>query len=245
MKTPVRLLTLALIVVPAVPVLAATGAVPTGSATVASYTFDDGATAAGRVAENSGRGLPLTVRTADRGVLRFFAGTSGRYVGFPVPCAKSVTDCPRALLEAADDADLNPGTRTFSWGAGINVTRAQIAGSSNIMQKGVSNADSQWKMQIGAKTGKVQCVVVGRGSATPYVVRSSASIADGRWHRVLCQRSGTTLTVFVDGVSHGRIVVPADLSLENTHPLRIGGPNFNTTSDMYHGYLDDVYALLG
>jgi hypothetical protein len=28
-------------------------------------------------------------------------------------------------------------------------------------------------------------------------------------------------------------------------PLRIGGPNFNTTSDMYHGYLDDVYAVLG
>jgi hypothetical protein len=245
MKTPVRLLTLALIAVPAVPALAATDAVPTGSATVASYTFDSGATAAGRVTENSGRGLPLTVRTADGGALRFLAGRTGRYVGFPAPCGRSATTCPRALLEADSDADLNPGTRTFSWAASVYVTKAHIVGSSNIMQKGVSNTDSQWKMQIGATLGRAQCVVVGHGSAKTYLVRSSKTVADGVWHRVLCQRSGTALTVFVDGVNRGRITIPANLSIANTYPLRIGGPNFNTASDMYHGYLDDVYALVG
>ena len=112
MKMSARLLALSLIVVPAVPALAATAA-PTaaGPVTVAHYTFDAGATATGRVAELSGRGRPLTVRSADRGAIRFIAGRTGRYVAFPPRCASGATSCPRALLEAANDADLNPGTR--------------------------------------------------------------------------------------------------------------------------------------
>jgi hypothetical protein len=248
MKIPIRLLTLALIAIPAVPALAVANAgstTPTAPTTVARYTFDDGASTAGKVVDTSGRGLPLTVRSADSGAVRFVAGKTGRYVAFPAPCAKSATNCGRVLLEAANDADLNPGTGTFSWGASINVTKAQIVGSSNIMQKGVSNTESQWKMQIGATHGKAQCVVVGHGSAQAYLVRSSVSIADGVWHRVLCQRVGAVLTVLVDGASSGRVAIPATLSIANTRPLRVGGPNFNTTSDMYHGYLDDVYAVRG
>ena len=37
----------------------------------------------------------------------------------------------------------------------------------------------------------------------------------------------------------------ATLSISNTRPMRIGGPNFTTTSDMFHGSLDSVYAMLG
>jgi hypothetical protein len=246
MKMSARLLALSLIVVPAVPALAATAA-PTaaGPVTVARYTFDAGATVAGRVAENSGRGLPLTVRTADRGVIRFLTGKSGRYVAFPALCASGATTCPRALLEAANDADLNPGTRPFRWGASVFLTPARLAGSSNVMQKGVTTADSQWKLQIGAAHGRAQCVLVGRGSATAYIARSSITVADGAWHKVLCQRSGTTLAVYVDGVNRGRTAVPSTLNVTNTLPLRIGGPNFNRSSDMYHGYLDDVIAVLG
>ncbi|HEY7272748.1 MAG TPA: LamG-like jellyroll fold domain-containing protein [Actinoplanes sp.] len=246
MKMSARLLALSLIVVPAVPAMAATAA-PTaaGPVTVARYTFDAGATAAGRIAENSGRGLPLTVRTADRGAIRFLSGKSGRYVAFPARCASGATTCPRALLEAGNDADLNPGTRPFRWGASVFVTPARLSGSSNVMQKGVTTTDSQWKLQIGSAHGRAQCVVVGRGSATAYIARSSITVADGAWHKVLCQRSGTTLAVYVDGVNRGRTAVPSTLNVTNTLPLRIGGPNFNRSSDMYHGYLDDVIAILG
>ena len=247
MKMSARMLALSLILVPAVPALATTAAAPTAAApvTVARYTFDAGATAAGRVAENSGRGLPLTVRTADRGTVRFITAKTGRYVAFPARCASGATSCPRALLEAANDADLNPGTRPFRWGASVFLTPARLAGSSNVLQKGVTTTDSQWKLQIGATHGRAQCVVVGRGSATAYIARSSITVADGAWHKVLCHRSGTTLAVYVDGVNRGRTAVPAALSIANTLPLRIGGPNFNTSSDMYHGYLDDVIAVLG
>src|SRR5919107_4473783 len=105
MKMSARLLALSLIVVPAVPALATPAAAPAaaGPVTVARYSFDGGA-AAGRIAENSGRGLPLTVRTADRGAVRFLTGKTGRYVAFPARCASGATSCPRALLEAPNDA---------------------------------------------------------------------------------------------------------------------------------------------
>ena len=67
----------------------------------------------------------------------------------------------------------------------------------------------------------------------------------GQWHKVICQRSGGTLSVSVDDVVRGQIAIPATLNITNKLPLRLGGPNFNTKTDMYHGRLDDVYAELG
>ncbi len=244
MNISTRLVALSLIAVPAVAAAAATPGTAAGPVVVARYNFDGGVSPAGKVAENSGRGVALTVRSADRGTVRFPAGPAGKYAGLPLRCASTAT-CPRALLEGADDPDLDPGTRRFSWGASVTITQAQLAGSSNVMQKGVATTESQWKMQVGKTHGRAQCVVVGKGSAKAYVARSAAGIADGKWHKILCQRSGSSLTVSVDGAVKGRAVVPAAMSILNDKPLRIGGPNFHTKSDMFHGSVDDVYATLG
>ena len=230
---------------PTVPATAVQPAAGPAPVLVARYSFDGGAVG-GHIADTSGRGTPLTVRTADQGTVRFDGGpTSGRYVVFPGICPANATACPRTLLEAPNDADLNPGTRLFRWSARVLVAKAQVKGSANIMQKGVANTGSQWKMQIGATQGRAQCVVVGVGSPTGYVVRSSVTVADGIWHKIICQRAGSTLTVYVDGSVRGTATIPSTLSISNTLPMRIGGPNFNTRSDMYHGLLDDVYAELG
>ena len=241
MKIALALTALAVSVLPAAPA----AAVPAPIALVARYTFDAGAVG-GRVADTSGRGTALTIRSADQGAVRFETATpSGRYAAFPAGCAATATVCPRSLLEAASDADLNPGTRLFRWSAQVRVTKAQLGGSSNVLQKGVAGTGSQWKMQIGATQGRAQCVVTGTGSATAYVARSAATVADGAWHKVLCQRSGASLAVFVDGVQRGQTAIPATLSISNTLPLRVGGPNFNARRDMYHGAVDNVYAELG
>ncbi|MBB4690300.1 LamG-like jellyroll fold domain-containing protein [Paractinoplanes abujensis] len=231
------------------PVLAAAApvqaAAPTAGQLVAKWTFDAGAVN-GRVADTTGRGPALTTRTADSGAVRYDTATpSGRYVTFPAACATTARTCPRALFETASVPNLNPGTRAFRWSARLQLTKAQIVGSANIMQKGVAKASSQWKMQVGKTNGKAQCAVVGAGSPQVYIARSSATVADGQWHKVLCQRSGTTLSVFVDDQPAGQTTIPASLSISNTLPLRVGGPNFNTKTDMYHGRLDDVYAELG
>jgi hypothetical protein len=226
------------------PVSAAPPAAP-APVTVARYTFDAGAGPTGRIAENSGRGPTLTVRAAAGGRVTFTGATADKAATFPAACAGTAATCPRALLEGADDADLDPGTRLFRWGASVRLTQAQVTGSSNVVQKGVVDSESQWKMQIGAKRGRAHCAVVGQGSAQVYLVRSTVGVADDKWHDIMCQRAGAALSVYVDGQARGRITIPATLSITNSRPLRIGGPNFNTKSDMYHGMLDDVYARLG
>jgi hypothetical protein len=211
---------------------------------VVRYTFDAGAVS-GQVADSSGHGGPaLKVRSADNGVLQFpGSATGGRYVAFPGVCV-TTTPCPRALLEAPSVAALNPGTATFRWSARVLITKAQVQGSANIMQKGVAGTGGQWKMQIGATQGRAQCVVGGTGLTGGYLVRSEATVADGQWHKILCQRSGATLSVYVDDVVRGAATIPATLSISNSLPMRIGGANFKN-GDMYHGLLDDVYAELG
>jgi len=256
MKLALTLAAISGLVIPAVPAAAAPAPTPSASATstaaapatslpVARWTFDAGAVD-GKVADTSGHGLALTTRAADQGVIRFdTTAPSGRYASFPVACATTATTCPRALLETPNVANLNPGTRTFRWSARMLTIKTQITGSANIMQKGVAGTGSQWKMQVGKTNGKAQCIVSGAGSRTAYIARSSASVADGAWHKVLCQRSGTTLSVWVDNQQAGQTTVPANLSISNTMPLRVGGPNLKTKTDMFHGRLDDVYAELG
>ncbi|WP_433382308.1 LamG-like jellyroll fold domain-containing protein [Actinoplanes sp. CA-142083] len=218
---------------------------PAAPLLVARWDFDAGPVA-GRVSDTSGRGVALTIRGADQGVIQFEGGaTGGKYVAFPVACATAATVCPRGLLEAANNVNLNPGTRLFRWSARVHLTKAQVVGSANIMQKGVAGTGSQWKMQVGATNGRAQCVASGSGSPTVYIARSTATVADGLWHKILCQRAGTSLAVYVDGIRGGQATIPSTLAIANTLPLRIGGPNFNTRSDMYHGLLDDVYAELG
>jgi hypothetical protein len=250
MKMAIALALAAGLVGPATPALASSSDTPAptvaavGAPTlVARYTFDGGA-ADGQVPDSSGHGPALTVRTADNGALQFpGATTGGKYVAFPGVCA-TTAPCARALLEGANTADLNPGIRMFRWSARVLVNKDQVKGSSNVMQKGVAGAGSQWKMQIGATQGRAQCVVGGVGLTGGYLVRSATTVADGQWHKVLCQRSGTTLSVFVDEQLKGTATIPATLSITNSLPLRIGGANFKN-GDMYHGLLDDVYAELG
>jgi hypothetical protein len=247
MKIVIALSVAAALAWTATPAQAASPTTPTpatGLTLVARYTFDAGATN-GQIADSSGHGPALNVRTADNGVLQFpGAATGGHYVAFPGVCV-TTTPCPRGLLEAPDVAVLNPGLRLFRWSARVLVGKDQVRGSANIMQKGVAGPDGQWKMQIGSTQGRAQCVVGGTGLTGGYVVRSTVTVADARWHKILCQRSGTSLSVYVDDVLTGTATIPATLSISNSMPLRIGGANFHSITDMYHGLLDDVYAELG
>ena len=237
MKITIAIVMAAGLLIPAAPAQADT---PTPAvALVARWDFNSGAVA-GKIPDTSGRGQALSVRVADQGALRFEGGT----VGFPAACKTGAATCARGLMEAPNDADLNPGVRLFRWSARIRVTKAELTGPANIMQKGVAGTASQWKLQLGGRNGRAQCAVAGTGSATVYLARSAAPVADGQWHKLLCERSGGTLTVFVDGVQSGQATIPAALNISNTSPLRLGAPNLNLRSDTYHGYLDDVYAEL-
>lgn len=253
MRFPTLLLAAACVLTPTgaavgapVPVAAPTPAPALAAtpATVARYTFDAG-TPGGTIADLSGRGMPLRPHALDGGAVRFVPHGTGRAVAFPARCAAGTTRCARVILQGGDDVDLDPGTRPFQFGASVLATAAQVGTGANIMQKGVATTASQWKLQIGRR-GKAQCVLVGRGSRQIYLVRSSVRVNDGRWHQLVCRRAGTSLTVYVDGAARGTVTVPAALSVTNTLPLRVGGPNLNRArNDRFGGALDDVHAVLG
>jgi hypothetical protein len=228
------------------PLLAApahAAAEPTGPALVARYNFDGGATA-GKISELSGRGTALTIRGSANGQIAITSEGANRFASFPGICAATATTCAKALLEAPDDVDLDPGTRNFRWAASVRLTTAQLSGNANIMQKGVAGTESQWKMQVTGKTGRAQCVLVARGTGQTFSALSARTVADGSWHRVVCERVGTTLAVSVDGVAGAKVTLPPTAAVDNTMPLRVGGPNFAKDSDMYHGQLDEVFVQL-
>lgn len=248
MKFRRTIVALALLAIPAVPALAlaAPAAAPaTGPVRVAAYTFNGGVTANGLIAEISGRGTPLRVRATNGARISVGvspANSADRYVRFPAKCRANTTGCARLLLQGTDDADLDPGIRPFRWGAKVIATASHVGLSSNVVQKGVATTDSQWKLQIGGRKHRAQCVVVGVGSTRAYIAKSDVNVADGRWHNLMCVRTATMLTVYVDGLARGRAAVPANLSITNNLPLRVGGANFGATSDSFNGWLDNVFA---
>lgn len=246
MKVSTTLVALTLVVVPATAVVAAASTAPAAPVTVTRYTFDGGVAANGSIAEVSGRGLPLKVRAAAGGTVRLIPHGTGRAVALPARCAANATNCPRVILEAGDDVDLDPGTRPFRYGASVLATAAQTGPEANVLQKGVATTDSQWKLQIGGRRGgRAQCVLVGRGSTKAYVARSPIAVTDGRWHQLTCVRTATALQILLDGQLRASVAVPGTVSISNALPLRIGGRNLTATADQFGGAVDDVFVALG
>src|SRR5690349_23364689 len=159
-----KLSALALLTVPAMAAPAAAAPAATTEnpppALVARYNFDGGATA-GKISDLSGKGSSLTVRGADNGTVAINTEGAGRYAAFPVACA-ATAPCARAILEAPNAPDLNPGVRNFRWAATVRVAAAQMKGKANIMQKGLAGTDSAWKLQLTGKTGRAQCAMTGK-----------------------------------------------------------------------------------
>ena len=92
-----------------------------------------------------------------------------------------------------------PGTATSSTAPRVWLAPDQTTTGSNIVQKGRFGTDGgQWKLQVDSDEGEPSCVVrVGRGE--PVMVRSSVSIADSAWHRVVCRRDADGVSIEVDG----------------------------------------------
>jgi Concanavalin A-like lectin/glucanases superfamily len=209
----------------------------------AHYSFNAGATAAGLIPAVPGRGGALRIRSADGGQLRFIPRGTGRAVWFPARCGAAAT-CPRVVLEGSDDPRLDPGTRNFRYGAVIRATQAQTGLSANVMQKGVATAESQWKLQIGGRRGRANCVLVGRGSTHVYMARSNVSVTDGRWHQVTCLRATNALYVYVDSKVQGAVAIPPGLVVANGLPLRLGAQNLSDRTDRYGGAVDEAFMML-
>ena len=231
-------------VLAALPALAwaapAAASVPTDGVITARYTFNGRAAA---VLDESGHGHTLSIVSGHGGAVRSVVHGQGTALAFPARCATA--DCPHVALQAPTSTDLNPGTRDLAYGADVLLGPGQTSKGQNVVQKGYSTTSSQWKLQIDGLAGRPSCVLVDQHKPAIRIATGALSVADGRWHALACRRTGTTLTVFVDGVPRGSTTVPAKLSVSNDRPLSIGGKGAFTDNDQFNGALDNVWVEIG
>jgi hypothetical protein len=201
----------------------------------ARYTFDGWY--AGSVLDTEGR-FPLYAK----GAMAFTPRDGGWAARYPARCDKP--HCPRAILESDPSVEeFNPGTRSMRYGASVLMTAADTGDGANVVQKGYSTGGvTQLKLQVDGRAGHPSCVVASKTQI--YRVIAPVTVADGRWHALACTRTSTNLSISVDGAPRGRVPVPADVSIVNSEPLRIGGKNLSSNNDQYAGLLDDVFLVI-
>jgi hypothetical protein len=199
------------------------------------YGFEDLEAAGGR---------SLRVHAAAGGAVDTESHGGGLAVRFPPPCAEyRDRTCPRVILETPFAT--NPGSRPLRYGATVRLAPSETSDGENVLQKGFSHGHSQFKLQIDGAGGQPSCVLVGTASRQIHAAIASVSVSDGQWHTIECSRSGSALTITVDGAVAGQAKVPAALSIVNNDPLRIGGKGISANNDQFHGALDDVFVSIG
>ncbi|MCA2212803.1 LamG-like jellyroll fold domain-containing protein [Jidongwangia harbinensis] len=206
------------------------------------YTFDGGVDKP--IVDTNGR-HPLQPLAQNGGNLALVPEGAGLAVDFPERCTlPRERDCPRAILEGSRDDALNPGTRPLRYGASVRMTREDLADGANVVQKGYSvGGVSQFKLQVDHRQGHPSCVLAGHSRI--YRAEPALDIADGTWHNVSCARTGSRLTITVDGVERASVPVPASMSIANAEPLRVGGKGPNKGNDQYAGQVDNVFLAIG
>ncbi|MEU8816453.1 LamG-like jellyroll fold domain-containing protein [Actinoplanes sp. NPDC048796] len=208
------------------------------------YTFDGGV---GKPITDVNGGHELRPVGENGGVLRLVRpqGASGLAVSYPDRCRLArERDCPRAILEGARDDTLNPGLRKLNYGASVLMTHADLADGANVVQKGYSvGGVSQYKLQVDHRLGHPSCVLAGSGGI--HRAEALLDVADGQWHNLTCVRQRERLTLTVDGSPRAEVAVPADLSIANAEPLRVGGKGTNRGNDQFAGEIDNVFVAIG
>jgi hypothetical protein len=180
------------------------------------------------------------------GELRLVPQGSGLAVAYPDRCTLvQERECPRAILEGRRDDSLNPGTRPMRYGASVLMTHGDLGDGANVLQKGYSvGGMSQFKLQVDHLLGHPSCVLAGSDEQI-FRAEPELDVADGRWHNLVCGRSGDQLTLAIDGVERARVQIPVELSIANAEPLRIGGKGAAKGNDQFAGEIDNVFLAIG
>ena len=228
---------------PAASVLAAPSTWGAGRKAGVRYRFDDWK--GGPVADEAGL-LPLKPRTAAGGTVTSTPHANGHAVRFPPRCPRyGSEDCARAILQSGPAEFLNPGRRSFRYGAAIKMAPSETSNGANVVQKGFAIGQSQFKLQVDGSAGRPSCVLVGASSPTILAIEAPVTVADGQWHQIDCARRDDMLTIAVDSRIRAERNVPAVLSIVNADPLCVGGKGTSANNDQFAGVIDDVYVSIG
>ncbi len=146
------------------------------------------------------------------------------------------------MVPDAPDGSLDPGSSDFS----VEIRLRTKEKFGNVIQKGQSHTvGGQVKFQ--APKGKISCMFKspqGRATATS----GATLINDNVWHVVRCDRTQTSVTMYVDGVMTQRIRNFSG-TIDNKKAWTIGGKlecdQVDITCDYFPGELDYVRISKG
>jgi hypothetical protein len=145
---------------------------------------------------------------------------------------------PEHVVRVAHDARLNPGSGDFAVEFRMRTTHS----FGNIIQKGqAGSAGGYWKFQ--QPSGKVSCLFRGSAGSSTASAGLTVRVNDGAWHTVRCERTSSSVTMYIDGQRTGRNTNPTG-TIANTRPVTIAGKGncdqVNITCDYFSGDLDYV-----
>jgi concanavalin A-like lectin/glucanase superfamily protein len=146
------------------------------------------------------------------------------------------------VVPDAADHSLDPGTGNFS----VEFRFRTKEKFGNILQKGQARTvGGQVKFQI--PKGRLGCMFrTPEGMAT--ATSGSLLLNDNLWHTVRCDRTPTSVTLYVDGVQVGRRNAFTG-NLNNTKPWTFGGKlecdQIRVTCDYFAGEIDYVRMTKG
>ncbi len=208
-----------------------------GWVTLTDWRMDEAAGATVMV-DSSGNGIDGAIGS---GILTGRVDGDTIYYRWPYRPPNQPPADPERLIQVSD-ARLNPGLGDYA----ITLRFRTPHSFGNIMQKGQAGSPTGYfKLEI--PNGNLRCLFRGL-DATGELVRASVvsgstTLNDGLWHTARCERSGTTMSLTVDGAVLDRRVIPL-ISVSNSRPLTIGGKlncdQITTTCDYFSGDIDGI-----
>jgi Concanavalin A-like lectin/glucanases superfamily len=181
------------------------------------------------MSDSSGRGHTGTLHS----VTVRQPGTSGYGYGF--------TKHP-AYVSVPTSSDFRPGTSNYkvSMSVKTGVVPSSSVGDYDLLRVGLgSTSGGSFKVEI-LSNGRAFCDF--RGSSGEVSVTGGPNVADNKWHRLSCTRSGSTVTLSVDGATYSRSGSTGSIS--NSSTLYIGAKD-GGGADQYNGILDSVVITKG
>jgi Laminin G domain len=142
---------------------------------------------------------------------------------------------PERLAQVPHRAALNPGSGNFAVEFRMRTTHS----FGNVVQKGQSGSPGGY-FKFQQPNGKITCLFRGSGGSST-ASSGSVRVNDGRWHVVRCERTSSSVTMFIDGVVTGRNRNPTG-TIANTRPITIAGKlscdQAEVTCDYFTGDID-------
>jgi hypothetical protein len=145
---------------------------------------------------------------------------------------------PQHLVTVPHNNRLNPGSGDFAVEFRMRTTHS----FGNVIQKGQAGSKGGY-FKFQQPSGKISCLFRGSLGSSTASAGSTVRVNDGNWHTVRCERTPSSVTMYIDGQRTGRNTNPTG-TITNTRPLTIAGKGncdqVEITCDYFSGDLDYV-----